>query len=725
LRPAYEASDRHALMQRVMNDEPERLRRLVPHLPRDLETIVVKATVRDPAARYASAAALAEDLQRFLDDKPIRARRVTASEQAWRWARRNPAVATLAAGLLLALVGGLIGVTWQWRRAAANLKLAEAANVKAQARFGLAMEAVRAFTTGASEDVILKEKSLGHLRRKLLGQSRVFYERLKGSLEGETDRASRSALAEALVDAGTLYAKVDAPTKAEQTYREALSLWESLLRERPGDAVTRRDLGRTRLALAELLASPTLQRYTEARAELARARDVLDPLARERPGDGGARRLLAECESLDGNALVGLGRTEEGRAALERARAVLEALLRDSPPYTLPTTADGPTEYRRGLADVIGRIALSWARDGDEDRAAAAWEEQWRVLEVLTAGPFADDGDWLKLAHGYHMSIIDYGFREEDIEPKVRRAERASEILQRLVDASPTVAAYRRELAGALLTLGRTFSNTGRFEKARWYMSRSLDLLRTIPAVQRGAEEALCELVCLRMLSRGELETGRPSEALRHINRAIAVWDESTRAFPDCSQIQKQRNSLLLQRALVEATAGRPGDALATSSLAVEHAEAYLHDHPRARVIQRDLARTLLLESFLLLQAGRLPQAARASDRAATAIEGLPPPLSATERFFRGAAHACFFAMGRPEGPGRPAEPPGLRTHSDQAVADVLEADRRGCRLPVASAMVASLLPDRPELRLLLLDQAFPDDPFMPDPTADAGDPVP
>ena len=85
-------------------------------------------------------------------------------------------MATLAAGLLVALMVGLVGVTWQWRQAAANLAAAESANRKAQARFGLAMEAVLAFTTGASEDVILKEKALESLRKKLLGQSRVLRE---------------------------------------------------------------------------------------------------------------------------------------------------------------------------------------------------------------------------------------------------------------------------------------------------------------------------------------------------------------------------------------------------------------------------------------------------------------------------------------------------------------------------------------------------------------------
>ncbi len=236
LRPAFAAADRHELMRRVMSEEPERLRALVPQLPRDLETIVQKAIDRDPARRYPTAAALAEDLQRFLEDRPIKARRVTAVEQAWRWAWRNPAVASLATGLMVALVTGLIGVTWQWRQAVANLKMAEAANRKAQKRFDLAMEAVRAFTTGASEDVILKEKALEGLRKKLLGQSQRYYERLKGSLEGETDPASRWALAEALHDAGSLYAKVDAPAKAEQAFREALALRESLRARSAGRA---------------------------------------------------------------------------------------------------------------------------------------------------------------------------------------------------------------------------------------------------------------------------------------------------------------------------------------------------------------------------------------------------------------------------------------------------------------------------------------------------------
>jgi WD40 repeat protein len=107
LRPAYEAADRHALIERVLHEEPERLKRRAPSVPRDLETIIAKASARDPARRYVTAAALAEDLKRFVEDLPIRARRVSATERLARWCRRNKRLATaigVAAATLVAAV---------------------------------------------------------------------------------------------------------------------------------------------------------------------------------------------------------------------------------------------------------------------------------------------------------------------------------------------------------------------------------------------------------------------------------------------------------------------------------------------------------------------------------------------------------------------------------------------------------------------------------------------
>jgi WD40 repeat protein len=104
LRPAYEASDRLTLIERIKTEEPTRPRSIDRRIPRDLETIVLKAIDKAPAQRYASAGAMAEDLQRFVDDEPIRARRASPAERLWRWSRRHKAIAALSA-LVLGLLG--------------------------------------------------------------------------------------------------------------------------------------------------------------------------------------------------------------------------------------------------------------------------------------------------------------------------------------------------------------------------------------------------------------------------------------------------------------------------------------------------------------------------------------------------------------------------------------------------------------------------------------------
>jgi WD40 repeat protein len=106
LRPAFAERDRARLIQQVMHEEPQALRKVNRAVPRDLETVVHKATAKEPARRYARAAELAADLQRFLDDRPIRARRVGAAERCWRWCRRNPAVAGLATAVILVTAVG-------------------------------------------------------------------------------------------------------------------------------------------------------------------------------------------------------------------------------------------------------------------------------------------------------------------------------------------------------------------------------------------------------------------------------------------------------------------------------------------------------------------------------------------------------------------------------------------------------------------------------------------
>ncbi len=111
LRPAYDTSDHLQMLMKLKNEEPPRPRRVLPSIPRDLETIVLKAMEKDPARRYPTADAMAEDLRRFQADEPIAARPVGVLESVWRSARRNPRLAALTSlvlVLLVALVGGSV-----------------------------------------------------------------------------------------------------------------------------------------------------------------------------------------------------------------------------------------------------------------------------------------------------------------------------------------------------------------------------------------------------------------------------------------------------------------------------------------------------------------------------------------------------------------------------------------------------------------------------------------
>ncbi len=110
-RPPFKADSVWNTILQVLQQDPVPPRRLVPTVPADLETICLKCLQKDPRKRYASAAALSDDLRRFLRGEPVQARPAGKLERAWKWAHRRPAAAALlavsAAAALALLVGGL------------------------------------------------------------------------------------------------------------------------------------------------------------------------------------------------------------------------------------------------------------------------------------------------------------------------------------------------------------------------------------------------------------------------------------------------------------------------------------------------------------------------------------------------------------------------------------------------------------------------------------------
>lgn len=123
-KPARPESDRSQLIASATNSVLTSPRKLNPDIPLDLETIVLKAAAREPSHRYQSAGELADDLQRYLADEPIHARRVRFPERAWRWSRRNPLVASLTGAIASLCL--LVMVTLAYAQHTANVGKAQA-----------------------------------------------------------------------------------------------------------------------------------------------------------------------------------------------------------------------------------------------------------------------------------------------------------------------------------------------------------------------------------------------------------------------------------------------------------------------------------------------------------------------------------------------------------------------------------------------------------------------
>jgi tetratricopeptide (TPR) repeat protein len=243
-RPAFDGRDYHELLRQIAQEEPIPPRRLDPEIPRDLETIILKAIRKDASGRYATAQELADDLARFCADKPILARRPTLLEQAVRQTRRHrQIVVTAVTVLILALAGGAAAVWSQGRKTEAMRKdlhsyiLASFPPIDTITM--TAMQKVTEAAMGPGPEI--KQAQMFEIYRKAL----EVYE-LAAKLP-PADLASRTIVARANTRIGftrSVMSRVAPQTPgkgsshlllADYHYRQAVAQFEDLMKEAPGD----------------------------------------------------------------------------------------------------------------------------------------------------------------------------------------------------------------------------------------------------------------------------------------------------------------------------------------------------------------------------------------------------------------------------------------------------------------------------------------------------------
>jgi serine/threonine protein kinase len=252
LEPPFGGQDLAKLLESMSRREPASPRKRRPTVPRDLDTIIQKATAREPERRYQTAQAIAADLRRFRDGRPIQARRSTPAERLWRWSRRNPLVAGLTAALVVVFLAGFAGVVWKWREAAAESARAEENLHRAEGNAALSLHALeeifdnfgqRDFRPGGPKSGgppgPWPRRFSSEEDAALLQIILKFYDQFaeqnatNGKLQREAARAYRRV--------GDIQQLFRRPTKAAAAYRRAAALLETFADDSPAGRDSRRE----------------------------------------------------------------------------------------------------------------------------------------------------------------------------------------------------------------------------------------------------------------------------------------------------------------------------------------------------------------------------------------------------------------------------------------------------------------------------------------------------
>lgn len=228
--PAFQQTGRTQLIPQIAAGRIPSLRSINPRIPRDLETIVLKATAREPAQRYATAREMADDLYRFQTHQPIQARRLSPWERFARWTRRNPNVAMLSAVAIALLVAvavistiGYVKTTAAYRRVADENSRATRASAMASHTLENIFD--RFAPEASSDDAFLVQPVLSNESALLLQDLLVFYEQLS---EETDDDSMLFKAAEAQGKVAQIHQQLGDHEQSIAAYRKAIDRYYRL-----------------------------------------------------------------------------------------------------------------------------------------------------------------------------------------------------------------------------------------------------------------------------------------------------------------------------------------------------------------------------------------------------------------------------------------------------------------------------------------------------------------
>jgi tetratricopeptide (TPR) repeat protein len=501
----------HRIINQVLHDEPRPPRVFNDAIPRDLETICLKAMAKEPSKRYQTAMAFSDDLRRFLGGEPIQARPVSAFERLWRWCRNNRRIAwlsALAVSLLITLAtGSTIAAVWIAREKSNAVEQARLAEVHR----GLTLDAFNALIEGVQDKLATRPGTL-ELRRSLLevardGLGKVIRE-VPGEARTEIDGRTVTALiklgdidlilgqtAESRVwfDRASLLAERDSSEKPDSIslrrnlaaafdrlgdidhrqnlskvvngpYQRSYAIRLGLIAEHPEFPAIRRDLRVSQSKLADAYS---------ASGDFGKARELLDDYLKallQEPDDDENRLLrLNDRRFIYGR--IGrleqrLGRKAESIASLRKSYAAAETLCKLDPENA---------ESRRQKAFALDYLGLACLKFGDLEEAEKALNE----FKDDRASAFQADPENREVQRSLALSHQHLGAlatRRDDFERAKSEYLQASRIFDEVATHDPSSVSAHKDRLIILRQLTDMETRRGHFEEAVTWLDRQLEI---------------------------------------------------------------------------------------------------------------------------------------------------------------------------------------------------------------------------------------------------------
>jgi eukaryotic-like serine/threonine-protein kinase len=463
-RPRFDGQTQHELMHRIESEEPPSLARLDARVPRDLDSIVLKAISKTPEARYASAQDMADDLRRFLDGRPTLARPATWRDRSEKWIRRHARLAvSTGLALVLVVVCAMASALLVWRARGETeqaLVLASDNHRRAEVHLQDARRAVDDVFTGVAAD-LADIPGAESVRRQLLSQALTYYR--KFASEAGTSPGVRTQTAAAYYRCGQISEQLGDDVAASAAYAQAKECWSAQQPHDPAESVQSMALCENNLGLIHLRAG----RHAEAESHLRSGLELQRAWVASRPEDEDAQGKLALSYSNLGMALAQRGRGDEALGCVQTA---LDLQSRVAAPTAVARGDRAATYNQLGYlsSSVNAAEAEAAYRQAAEEFERIATDEpqvlKWQAQLAATLNNLA--------------ALAVQADRLDDAEADYRRAV---EIQRQLTARAPHLVAYARDLAVSQNNFG-------------YLLSRKNQPVAAIKQFE-AARENLCQLV--------------------------------------------------------------------------------------------------------------------------------------------------------------------------------------------------------------------------------------